>query len=386
MGREMHASTSARSPTRSPARTLAAHRPRVGHQVAFLSILGFWLFYTIITMVRAAVLDFPTDQTEMSIRRFAVVLVGIAVTTGLYFLVRLFNDKPLGVRIASAFVGAVPCALLIALFTYYVFNIYDPTSLFEDQQSLENFPRPKAEVVILEVAISRYFFLIAWATMYLALSYAGEVRAAERRAARFAQAAQAAELRSLRYQVNPHFLFNTLNSLSTLVLRDRPEEAEAMIMNLSTFYRTSLSGDQLEDVSLEDEVKLQQLYLDIEAVRFPDRLVVEIAVPERLLDALVPGLILQPLVENAIKYGVSRATRPVRVQVAAHEEDGMLVVSVADDGDVLPGDADKGSGIGLANVRDRLEARFGVQASLVAGPGAQGGFVATITLPLVRHG
>src|SRR5690606_40575321 len=115
-----------------------------------------------------------------------------------------------------------------------------------------------------------------------------------------------AELRSLRYQVNPHFLFNTLNSLSTLVMRSQPGEAERMILNLSKFYRTSLSADPLEDVALSEEVHLQNLYLDIEAVRFPERLKVEIDIPDELLGVLVPGLILQPLAENAIKHGVAQ--------------------------------------------------------------------------------
>src|SRR3546814_6511293 len=103
--------------------------------------------------------------------------------------------------------------------------------------------------------------------LYLAFSYASEVRRFERRAARYEQAAQKAELRSLRYQVNPHFLFNTLNSLSSLIMMNRREEAEAMIMSLSNFYRTSLTGDPLDDVPLSDEVRLQQLYLDRKSTR-----------------------------------------------------------------------------------------------------------------------
>src|SRR5690606_13935264 len=146
---------------------------------------------------------------------------------------------------------------------------------------------------------------------YLALCYAAAVRGAEREAAGFRAAAQAAELRALRYQVNPHFLFNTLNSLSSLVMTDKKEEAERMIINLATFFRTSLTGDPTEDVPLYEEIRLQRLYLDIETVRFPDRLKVEVDVPDPLRTACVPGLILQPIVENAVKYGVSRARRPV---------------------------------------------------------------------------
>lgn len=220
----------------------------------------------------------------------------------------------------------------------------------------------------------------------MTLTYAGEVRQVERKAARFAQAAQDAELRSLRYQVNPHFLFNTLNSLSTLVMREKPEEAEEMILNLSKFYRTSLSGDPLEDVPLSEEVHLQNLYLDIEAVRFPSRLITELDIPDDLLNMLVPGLILQPLVENAIKHGVSQSKRPVTIAISARSEDDHLILTVADDGDPTPVDIDEStqnSGIGLANVRDRLETRFGRDASLQTVRPEDGGFVAQLTMPLM---
>ncbi|WP_373489179.1 sensor histidine kinase [Blastomonas sp.] len=359
-------------------------RPQVDQQVALLSILGFWLFYMIIVTLRAVVLDFPA-QEELIARRVAVTLFGIVINSLLYLGLRWFEKKPLTPRIIAAFLGAIPAALAISSFNYFVFNVYDPISLFEDNELRDQILKIPPMAVVLEFAISSYYFLMSWAMLYLALSYASEVRAAERRAARFAQAAQQAELRSLRYQVNPHFLFNTLNSLSTLVLRNRPDEAEAMILNLSTFYRTSLTGDPLDDVRLIDEVELQKLYLNIEAVRFPDRLKIEIDMPDAVMSCCVPGLILQPLVENAIKYGVARATRPVTIRLSAREEAGILHITVSDDGDVIPSDADKGSGIGLANVRDRLDARYGSAARLECHTPFEGGFVVDVSLPAVRH-
>ena len=168
----------------------------------------------------------------------------------------------------------------------------------------------------------------------------------------------------------------------------RRDEAETMIMNLSTFYRTSLSGEPSEDVELAEEIELQKLYLDIEAVRFPERLQVKIDLPPDLASAAVPGLILQPLVENAIKHGVSQTNRPVLIEISAAQADGQLILTVSDDG---PGAAksaqpdDGPRGIGLANVRDRLAARFGDRASIVHGPHAGGGYRVCLTLPLVRH-
>ncbi|VAV96936.1 hypothetical protein MNBD_ALPHA04-1289 [hydrothermal vent metagenome] len=364
------------------------HQPYVGSQVAVLSILGFWLLYVIVVTLRAAIADWPS-QGEMAIRRAVVTALGIGLTYILYRVLRIFEDKALSTRIIAAFVGAIPCAIAIAYFNYYVFNVYYPENLF-DEKHLEEMRKYMAEEnyalkVIAEDAISRFFFIMSWASLYLTLSYASKVRSVERKAARYAQAAQDAELRSLRYQVNPHFLFNTLNSLSTLVMRSQPGEAEKMILNLSKFYRTSLSGDPLEDVPLSDEVHLQNLYLDIESVRFPKRLKTKIDIPDDLMNMLVPGLILQPLVENAIKHGVSRSKRPVTIAISARTEDDHLILTVADDGEGTKeavGD-DQISGIGLANVRDRLETRFGREASLqVVRPDA-GGFIAQLTMPLL---
>lgn len=356
--------------------------------IALYSILGFWLFYMLVVTLRSFVMEWAA-QDELAFRRGVVTLIGIVITWCLYLVLRQFDRKSLPTRIVSAFLAAIPCAVAIALANYYVFNVYDPSGLMED------YPAAKAGLEteqlhfvkeLAEVALSRYFFLAAWAALYLALSYAGEVRDAERRAARYEQAAQKAELRSLRYQVNPHFLFNTLNSLSSLVMMNRREEAETMILSLSNFYRASLTGDPLDDVPLADEVQLQKLYLDIEAVRFPDRLVTHIDIPAHLMAACVPGLILQPLVENAIKYGVSRATRPVTITIAAREEaDGRLSLSVSDDGDATPGDEDKGNGIGLANVRDRLSARFGTAADIHWYRAKGNGFTVELTMPIIGH-
>ncbi|WP_430427492.1 sensor histidine kinase [Parasphingorhabdus sp.] len=368
---------------------LGKHKPTVGHQVAILSILGFWLFYVIIITLRAAIGDWPA-QGEMAIRRMVVTACGVVVTYGLYHLLRLFEDKALSTRIITAFTAAIPCAIIIAFINHYVFNVYYPESLFGEAHIEEMRKYLEQDNFMLktvsEDATSRFFFIVSWASLYLTLSYAGEVRTVERKAARFAQAAQDAELRSLRYQVNPHFLFNTLNSLSTLVMRSQPEEAEEMILNLSKFYRTSLSGDPLEDVPLSEEVHLQNLYLDIEAVRFPDRLRTAINIPDDLLGVLVPGLILQPLVENAIKHSVAHSKRPVTITISARSEGDDLILTVADDGDPRPVNIDASqpsSGIGLANVRDRLDTRFGRRATLQTVRLEEGGYIAQLTLPLM---
>lgn len=241
---------------------------------------------------------------------------------------------------------------------------------------------------LVELAFGRYFLLLAWAAIYLALANAEQARGAERREGEFRRAAQLAELRSLRYQINPHFLFNTLNSLSALVLTGRAEAAERMIQTLSAFYRRSLVDDSTEDMPLADEIALQRLYLDIEAVRFPDRLHTRIDLADGVADVLVPGMILQPLIENSVKYGVAATTRPVTIAIGAAIEGDTLVIAVSDDGPgpkPTEGVKADGCGIGLANVRDRLQARFGRAARLEAGPRPEGGYRSVIRLPLHRR-
>jgi two-component system, LytTR family, sensor kinase len=359
-------------------------RPALGNGIVLASILGFWLFYVAIVTLRAAVLDFPAPA-EMAYRRVIVTMLGIVVTIIYWRILTLFDGRPLSARIFATAIIALPCAVAIAGINYYVFNIYDPMSLFDehDLQHVQSGAHMVQEIA--EFSISRYFFLIAWAALFLALGYAHEVRDSERRAALYAQAAQEAELRALRYQVNPHFLFNTLNSLSALVMSDRKTEAERMIMNLSTFFRTSLSGAPSEDVALADEIDLQRLYLDVESVRFPGRLTITIDLPDALRGVAVPGLILQPLVENAIKHGVATTSEPVMITIKARQAGTTLRLSVTNDrGRAVK--THEGHGIGLANVRDRLAARFGDEATLNTRALPDHGYEALITLQVKPRG
>jgi hypothetical protein len=201
-------------------------------------------------------------------------------------------------------------------------------------------------------------------------------------------ASQAVELKLLKDQINPHFLFNTLNSLSALMMTQRTEEAERMILNLSSFFRSTLAIDPVDDVSLNEEIALQRLYLDIESARFPDRLRVVVRIPDSLMQARVPALLLQPLFENAIKYGVARSEGPVTVSVVAEHRGESLQVVVENDGDqyfhrTADGRDGEGTGVGLLNVRERLRARFGEEASCRAGHDPDGYYRVTLLMPFI---
>lgn len=397
---------------------------RPAFKAVLLSMLGLWVCYFVLTTVRSM---FGLElQAELLWRRGIVTLAGVAITFLMWLVLRLFDRRGLPTQVAAALVLAMPAAVMIAQVNHLVFAdvqemveskiaerygfstrrdesgnliIEAPAlagadvdgPLGRDGGATASIVLPTAATAgdrwirILEPATSRYFLLLAWSALYLALLAGARAQAAERREQRFKNAAKASELRSLRYQVNPHFLFNTLNSLSAMVMTGRTEKAEEMIQSISNFYRHSLADDPTGDARLEDEFALQRHYLSIESVRFPDRLLAQFELPADLADARVPGMILQPLVENSVKYAVAPVSRPVTLRVSAREEYERLVIEVSDDGPGVPAGVPHGFGIGLANVRDRLEARFGREATIVAGP-TPTGYRTEIRIPLVRHG
>jgi two-component system LytT family sensor kinase len=223
------------------------------------------------------------------------------------------------------------------------------------------------------------WFFVAWAGLYMALMYSFDVRDEQRRAAELKEQAHVARLRALHSQINPHFLFNSLNSVSALILDKDTEAAEAMVTKLARFLRLGLAVDPTQRIALSLEVELQRSYLEIEQLRFPD-LVIDISVPDELEDTLVPALILQPLVENAVKYGVAGADPPATVSIEASADDSTLMLQVRDSG--MGKSQPKSSGIGLSNIRQRLQLLYGEgRAALAANKQADGRYLARITIP-----
>jgi sensor histidine kinase YesM len=205
----------------------------------------------------------------------------------------------------------------------------------------------------------------------------------ERQLAEATFAAQQAQLAALRYQLNPHFLFNSLNSISALIVTGRNKDAESMTNRLSAFLRTSLNANPTALVPLDEELALTEEYLDIESVRFGDRLSIHVDCAGEACNALVPSFLVQPLVENAVKHAVARSRAPVEIRIHAVMEGAALRIEVANG--LAPADSDEAvtganAGVGLANVRHRLEAVFGKRATLTAGE-VGGRFIATIRIP-----
>ena len=196
--------------------------------------------------------------------------------------------------------------------------------------------------------------------MYFGIKYYEQLQQQREATIRAATLAQEAQLKMLRYQLNPHFLFNTLNAISTLILDNENRTANQTVMRLSEFLRYTLDQDPMKRVTLRQEIEALNLYLTTEKLRFGDRLKLEYAVEEAAMEALVPSLLLQPLIENAVKYAVSPSERGATIRVEGRTRGAMLELAVADDGPGLTsvtraGTASgAGRGVGLRNTRERL--------------------------------
>ena len=220
----------------------------------------------------------------------------------------------------------------------------------------------------------------------VAFEYYRKYRERELRASQLESRLAQAQLEVLRMQLQPHFLFNTLHTISAFMQEGEIEDADRMITRLSDLLRLALESGGTQEVSLRQEMDFLRRYLEIQQIRFQDQLRVRLDVPDELLDACVPSLILQPLVENAIKHGVTPRAEGGEVTVQAARDDGRLRLAVRDDGpgvpiaDPVPGRAN--GGVGLANTRARLQQLYGERQEFVVGNGPDGGALVQLTIPL----
>ena len=202
----------------------------------------------------------------------------------------------------------------------------------------------------------------AWSVFYFAIKYSRIFQEYRESALKSAAMAHEAQLKMLRYQLNPHFLFNTLNAISTLILEQQIELANRMVTKLSSFLRYSLDNDPMLKITLEKELKALKLYLDIEKVRFEERLELQLEIDEQANRALIPSLLLQPLVENAIKYAIAKLEEGGTLKIAAKVFAGDLLLEVSDNGPGVQlenGEIPGANGVGLRNTRERLQELYG---------------------------
>jgi sensor histidine kinase YesM len=229
-----------------------------------------------------------------------------------------------------------------------------------------------------------FSLLVAWSALYYSINYYLLLEEQSDRLLRLENQASSAQLAMLRYQLNPHFLFNTLNSISTLVLLKQTERANAMLSRLSSFLRYTLVNEPTGSVTVAQEVETLKLYLEIEKMRFEDRLRPRFDIDPAASQARLPSLLLQPLVENAIKYAVTPQEEGADIEITARRAGDRVVLKVSDTG---PGAEDhwvkaqQSTGVGLANIRDRLGQAYGSDQRFDTESNRNGGFSVTIEIP-----
>ena len=258
--------------------------------------------------------------------------------------------------------------------------------------------RPDSEVGFAQLFLGVFYLdftlLAAWSALYYAINFFLQVEEKSDQLERMEAQATGAQLAMLRYQLNPHFLFNTLNSISTLVLLKQTEQANAMLTRLSAFLRQTLVNEPSGKVTVAQEADTLKLYLGIEKMRFEERLRTQFLIEPGAAKACMPSMLLQPLVENAIKYGVSPQEEGAEITVAARLVGQRLQLKVSDTGPGQPSglsvaelpDAprDQGrrsTGVGLTNIRDRLTQAYGEDHRFELRTPADGGFTVLIELP-----
>ena len=252
--------------------------------------------------------------------------------------------------------------------------------------SVATFLKPEFKpvgVAYLGALLLNFSLLSAWTALYYGINYFLLLEDQIRLRERLESQASTAQLAMLRYQLNPHFLFNTLNSISTLVLLKQTERANAMLARLSSFLRYTLANEPTAKVTLAQEVETLKLYLEIEKMRFEDRLRPHFRIESETIGARLPSLLLQPLIENAIKYAVTPAENGADMWITASREGQAVRIEVADNGNGNGAEiaASPSTGVGLANIRDRLSQAYGGAHRFETRQNDRGGFSVILEIP-----
>ena len=329
-------------------------------------VLAFWAVQFSVLTVARMLMEEP-DSPGFMVPRLIVTAFGIGMSLLIVEGLRRLIGRPLSTRLLTALAMALAACMLHSAINFAVFQLFMPA------KNMASFTFSSWFMAVL----SWFWNYAALSGLLLALTYALELSTLER-------VTHTAQIRALRYQLNPHFMFNTLNSIASLIARGDNRIAETMVENLGDFLRASLSLDPQDDIPLDRELHLQSLYLDIEMLRFGERLQVEIDAPENVRSALVPSLITQPLAENVIRHAVANSTRPIRFVIEARREGDKLRLTARNsgpDGAVKPS---AGTGIGLGNVAARLHARYGFASAYSAERAPDGGFAVVLTMPFIE--
>jgi signal transduction histidine kinase len=310
--------------------------------------VGGWVAYAVSQLAGTLFYDSKYESMPGLFKVIAVAAGGgFVLTLQLrYIYLRLWNKSP---RVI------IPVTLLCCYLFALLWRVMINSAYLNYTDDAMNWVM-KSPLEFFSNALHSTYLLLCWSAIYFGVKYYLSLQQQQQATLRAAALAQEAQLKMLRYQLNPHFLFNTLNAISTLILDSENRTANQAVMRLSEFLRYTLDQDPMKKVTLRQEIEAMNLYLTTEKLRFGERLRLEFAIEERALEALVPSLLLQPLIENAVKYAVSPSEKGGSVRIEGRARGSMLELVVADDGPgILTGAAPgAGRGVGLRNTRERL--------------------------------
>lgn len=307
------------------------------------------LFWAILGLVNLLVQVLWYDQPWMlgALETMVLFILYPIMGANIWFIIQYnkLDENDWVKNIGYHFVAATFMNIIWLYLSYVLFKLLD-------QEHLEMMTRTLPSKLL-----TGYLLYAGYVVFFYAVNYYNSLKDKVKKEAEMKMLIRDAELSALKSQINPHFLFNSLNSISSLTI-SKPERAQEMVINLSSFMRYSLQHSREETVSLKDELDHIKLYLSIEKVRFGRKLNPEFQVEEACLKAEIPNMILQPLLENAIKYGVYEATEPVLIKISCQPEAPYFKIVIENDYDAATV-KNKGEGIGLQNIRQRLELIYG---------------------------
>lgn len=308
-----------------------------------------------------------------------IATVGMLLTLALRALYRHMWEMELTRRIIAIVAGSYAAGLVwMAVRGTVFYNMFPQEKKMTEKHGIEL-------LSYFDGAVSAFWVMLVWSALYFGIKNYMAAQEDRERSLIALSMAHEAQLKMLRYQLNPHFLFNTLNAISTLVLDKNNELANVMVTRLSRFLRYTLDNDPMLKVTVAEEVEAIRLYLDIEKVRFDERLQLHFNIEDQASDALMPSLLLQPLVENSIKYAIAQAIDGGSISVNARIDEERLCLQVVDDGpgiDLKKPTSSKRDGVGLSNCRERLKEMYDQQQSFELSTTDPHGLTITICIPL----
>jgi len=303
---------------------------------------------------------------------------GLIFSLGLRTLYKFMWEKKPFARLVGLLLGSY-CAAALWMGSRHLISRSLWTYITDKKSEHDN-----GFLTLFDGVTSAWWVMLVWSGLYFGIKYYQLLIEEREHGLKIAAMAHEAQLKMLRYQLNPHFLFNTLNAISTLILDKDNELANTMVTRLSHFLRYSLDNDPMQKVNLAQELDALRLYLDIEKVRFDERLRLEVNLEPDARKALIPSLILQPLVENAIKYAISQAVNGGTIKIEARVFAGDLLIELSDDGpgiETFNKQPPRGSGVGLVNTQERLRELYGNKQSFTMSKTQPHGLTINIRLP-----